>query len=243
MPAISFDPYSPGFLLAFAAGLVNTLSPCCLAMTPAFLSHVTGAAVDPSGTVSRRSLLTHTALYMAGFSFVFILIGVSITFMGYLLIDMRPLLWKVGGVVVIAMGFHQAGIIRMPMLMRTTTLSPSVGASVGYGRSVVVGATYSLGWTACIGPVLGSILTLAAVSGDFWLASYLLIGYSLGMAVPHFAYALTLDRMQGLVNWLQRRWTAVEFVSGGVMIVMGVLIFSGALFKIFTYFQFFNVVL
>lgn len=243
MTVFSFDPYNPGLMLAFAAGLVNTLSPCCLAMTPAFLAHATGAAAGPDGSVRGRAILGHTALYMAGFSAVFILIGISVALMGYLLVDIRPLLWKIGGALIIAMGLHQAGVVRIPLLLRTLEVRPSGALAASYGRSFVVGAVYSLGWTPCIGPVLGSILTFAAVSGDVWLSGALLVAYSLGMAVPHFAYALALDRTHIAVRWLQRRWATVELISGVTMVVMGILIFTGTLFRIFTYFQYFNVAL
>ena len=131
MPSFSLDPYSPGLLLAFAAGVVNTLSPCCLAMTPAFLAHVTGTAAGTAGTGRRQGVLAHTAAYLAGFSSVFILIGLSASLLGYLLIDMRPLLWKAGGALVIALGFHQAGIIRIAPLMRGAVLSPVAGGMPG----------------------------------------------------------------------------------------------------------------
>lgn len=243
MSVFSLDPYSPGLMLAFTAGLVNTLSPCCLAMAPAFLAHATGAAAGRDGSVRGRAVLGHTVLYMAGFSAVFILLGVSIALVGYVLVDIRPLLWKIGGALIIVMGLHQARIVRIPFLLRTLELQPSGALVASYGRSFVVGAVYSLGWTPCIGPVLGSVLTFAAVSGDVWLSAALLLAYSLGMAVPHFAYALALDRTRVVVRWLQRRWATVELVSGVSMVVMGVLIFTGTLFRIFSYFQYFNVAL
>ncbi len=237
---LSFDLAAPGLLLAFVAGMVNSLSPCCLAMTPAFLAHLAGVEVEAA---TRRSRLTHASLYVLGFSVVFVAIGAGLSLAGWALTDSRDLLWKVGGSVVIAFGLMQAGVLRIPVFERS--FEPSLGTSQapGFARSFLVGATYSLAWTPCIGPVLGAILTGVLVFGDVGQGMLLLVAFAAGLAIPHLAAAVAFERLAGARSFLQRHFVAVQRISGTVMVGMGVLIFTGALIEIFQYFQAFNVVL
>lgn len=237
---LGFDRAAPGLTLAFVAGAVNTLSPCCLAMTPAFLAHLAGVQVEEG---SRRVRLVHATLYILGFSLVFVAVGAGLSLAGYALTDVRSELFKVGGTIVIVFGLVQMGVFRVPALQRSFELRVLDGAGPGYARSFVVGATYSVAWTPCIGPVLGAILTSVVVFGDFWLGIGLLAAFALGMAVPHIAAALAFERLAALRRFLSRHYLAVERTSGTVMVGMGVLIFTGALIDIFRYFQAFNVVL
>jgi cytochrome c-type biogenesis protein len=237
---LGFDRAAPGLTLAFVAGAVNSLSPCCLAMTPAFLAHLAGVEI---GTHSRRARMTHAVLYLLGFSLVFVAIGAGLSLAGYALADVRSLLWKVGGTIVITFGLVQMGVVRIPALQRSFELRVGESAAPGYLRSFVVGATYSVAWTPCIGPVLGAILTSALVFGDFWQGVALLFAFAMGMAVPHLGAALAFERLSILRTFLASHYVAVERVSGGVMVGMGVLIFTGALIDIFRYFQAFTVVL
>lgn len=237
---VGLDTAAPGLLLAFVAGGVNSLSPCCLAMTPAFLAHLAGVQVE---AVSRRARMTHATAYVVGFSLVFVVIGAGISLAGYALTDFRSELWKIGGTIVITFGLIQMGLVRIPFLQRSFELRTEAGGHVGYTRSFIVGATYSIAWTPCIGPVLGAILTTVLVFGDFWQGVGLLGAFALGMAVPHLGAALAFERLGGLRAFLGRHYLAVERVSGGMLVVMGILIFTGALMDIFTYFQAFTVVL
>lgn len=237
---LSFDRAAPGLTLAFVAGMVNSLSPCCLAMTPAFLAHLAGVEVEAH---SRRARLTHAVLYVLGFSFVFVAIGAGLSLAGYALTDIRSELWKIGGTVVIAFGLVQMGVLRVPALQRSFELRLANGAAPGYTRSFLVGATYSVAWTPCIGPVLGAILTSVLVFGDFWQGVALLSAFAMGMALPHLGAALAFERLDRLRRFLTGHYVAVERVSGGVMVGMGILIFTGALIDIFRYFQGFTVVL
>ncbi len=237
---LSFDRAAPGLTLAFVAGMVNSLSPCCLAMTPAFLAHLAGVEVEAH---SRHARLTHAVLYVLGFSLVFVTIGAGLSLAGYALTDIRSQMFKVGGTIVIAFGLVQMGVFRVPALQRSFELRLANGAAPGYARSFVVGATYSVAWTPCIGPVLGAILTSVVVFGDFWQGVALLSAFALGMALPHLGAALAFERLARFRQLLARHYVAVERVSGGVMVGMGILIFTGALIDIFRYFQGITVVL
>lgn len=238
--ALSFDRAAPGLTLAFVAGMVNSLSPCCLAMTPAFLAHLAGVEAEAH---SRRARFTHAVLYVLGFSLVFVAIGAGLSLAGYALTDVRTQLWKIGGTVVIAFGLVQMGLVRIPVLQRSFELRLAASPHPGYARSFVVGATYSVAWTPCIGPVLGAILTSVLVFGDFWQGVALLSAFAAGMALPHLGAALAFERLNRFRRFLTRHYVAVERVSGGVMVGMGILIFTGALIDIFRYFQGFTLVL
>lgn len=237
---LSFDRAAPGLLLAFSAGLVNSLSPCCLAMTPAFLAHLAGVQGE---SASRGKVVRHALIYVTGFSFAFIAIGAGASLAGLALADVRPLLWKVGGTIVIAFGLVQLGVFNVPFLQRSFEPRLAKMPGPGYGRSFVVGATYSLGWTPCIGPVLGAILTSVVVFGDVWQGVGLLAAFALGLAIPHLGAALAMERLRAPRGFIHRHYLAVQRVSGTVMVAMGILIFTGALIEIFRYFQYFNVVL
>ena len=196
-----------------------------------------------AGTASRRVRLTHAAVYILGFSLVFVAIGAGLSLAGYALTDVRSQLFKVGGTVVIVFGLVQMGVLRVPALQRSFELRLGEGATPGYARSFVVGATYSVAWTPYIGPVLGTILTSVVVFGDLWLGIGLLSAFALGMAVPHLGAALAFERLARIRAFLVGHYVAVERASGAVMVGMGILIFTGALIDIFRYFQAFNVVL
>ena len=237
---LSFDLAAPGLLLAFVAGMVNSLSPCCLAMTPAFLAHLAGVEVEAA---TGRSGLPRAALDVGGLSGVCVGIGAGLGVGGWAVTDSGDLLWKVGGSVVIVFGLMQAGVLRIPVFERS--FEPSLGTSQapGFARSFLVGATYSLAWTPCIGPVLGAILTGVLVFGDVGQGMLLLVAFAAGLAIPHLAAAVAFERLAGARSFLQRHFVAVQRISGTVMVGMGVLIFTGTLIEIFQYFQAFNVVL
>lgn len=236
---LGFDRAAPGLTLAFVAGMVNALSPCCLAMTPAFLAHLAGVEIDEA---SRRARLTHAVVYVLGFSLVFVAIGAGLSVAGYALADVRSALFKIGGTIVITFGLVQLGVFRVPALQRSFELRLGQSAAPGYLRSFVVGATYSVAWTPCIGPVLGAILTGVLVFGDFWQGIGLLFAFAMGMGVPHLAAAVAFEKLTTVRRLLVRHYVAVERTSGLTMIGMGVLIFTGALIDIFAYFQGFTVV-
>lgn len=237
---LSFDTAAPGLALVFIAGVVNSLSPCCLAMTPAFMAHLAGVGAENR---SRPVVVRHAAVYVAGFTLIFVAIGIGAGLAGWALVDQRPLLFKVGGTLVITLGLVQMGVLKLPWLQRSYEVTARPRTAPGYARSFLVGATYSLGWTPCIGPVLGAILTSAVVFGEVWQGALLLCAFALGLAIPHLAAAVAFERIRPLRDWVQRHFVLVQRTSGTVMVAMGVLIFTGALIEIFRYFQAVNVVL
>jgi len=226
----SMSPDTVGLLVAFSAGVLSFLSPCVLPLVPSYIGYLTGMSLDEltdAGRGRRRWLaLTHGALFSLGFSLVFVSMGASATFLGSVLIVHRIWLERVGGVLIILFGLLLIGVLRFPGMERDWRAHLS-DRPVGYMGSVIVGIVFAAGWTPCIGPVLGGILTLAAASGTV-LSGMLLLGvYSLGLALPFLFAAGAMDRfLAGSARF--RRWMPwVNRVAGALLIAVGILLVTG----------------
>ena len=213
---------TPTFALAFTAGILSFLSPCVLPLVPSYLAYVGG-----SGAQKRAILLRNASLFVLGFSSIFMALGASASALGSLLRDNRELLTVGGGILVILFGLVLVGVIRLPILMRDTrTAQAPRDASTPVG-AVLLGMAFAAGWTPCIGPVLGGILTLAGASGTLGEGVGLLAVYSAGLAVPFLAAALAIDpflrasrRMRSWLPWVER-------AAGGLLIVAGLMMVTG----------------
>lgn len=231
-----------GLGIAFLAGLLSCLSPCVLPLIPAYLGYLSGAAtasarsqapgpgtavaVQARPAVGAASLL-HALGFVAGFSIVFVLFGISLGLLGFFLREHLSLVQKVAGSLLIVLGLHLAGVITIPWLEQERRLGLEGGS--GYARSFLVGASFAAGWSPCIGPTLGAILALAVSGGTAAQAAALLMAYSLGMAVPFLAMGAAFDTLRPAYERL-RRWSwAVNYISGVVLVVMGVLVFTNSL--------------
>jgi cytochrome c-type biogenesis protein len=218
--------------LAFAAGLLSFVSPCVLALVPVYLAFLgESATVAGSGAATlgwRGPVFTQALLFVAGFAVIFVLLGTSVGLFGSFLFRIDAAR-QLAGAVVIAIGLLTTGIFG-PVLDRfmrfgvRTDRLPDARAA----RALTLGALVAIGWTPCIGPVLGAILTMGASSRDAWVAALLLIAYSAGLAVPFLAAALALPRIQPLLNALRRHHRAVQVVSGIFIMGIGVLILTNA---------------
>lgn len=222
---------SLGIGVAFGAGLLSFLSPCVLPLVPSYATFITGMSVDqiaaPETRRARHTILLHGILFVLGFSAVFLIFGASVTFLGSLFAYARPWIERAGGVLLIAFALTLLGLIRIPGAGRDWRLHLS-NKPVGYLGTVLVGVTFGAGWTPCIGPTLGAILTLAGTRGTVAEGTGLLAAYSLGLAVPFLLATVMLDRFldgfRGFRRWLP--W--VNRVSGGVMLAVGVLLLTGS---------------
>jgi cytochrome c-type biogenesis protein len=212
---------------AFAGGLVSFASPCVLPIVPAYVSVVTGlGATGRDGTRGhlRRVLLTAGG-FVAGFTAVFVLLGLSVTAVGQGLSAHRLLLTRLSGLVVLSMALFLAGslVLRAPWLYQEKRWHPSL-ARFGPLAAPVAGVAFGFGWTPCIGPVLTSVLALAASTGHAGQGATLLLAYSLGLAVPFLAAALALDRLTGAFGVVKRHFTALTLSSAALLGVFGVLL-------------------
>ena len=231
-----------GPFIAVLAGLLSFLSPCMLPLVPIYITHLAGSADQAAAGPSRRNdTFFHALSFVLGFSLVFVVLGASVGLVGYFLRDQLPTLTRVAGVLLMAMGLHLIGILRIPVLYRTYQLEDvGSGRRIGYAKSFLVGSTFSLGWTPCIGPILGSILTLAAASSTAWQGALLLVFYCVGLGIPFLATGLLLGTTTAYLKRMNRLLPTFELVGGGLVMVVGALIFLNRLTIFNQYFDFFG---
>ena len=217
------------FGLAFLAGLASFLSPCVFALVPAYIGYLSGRAVSAnmSLNVNRWNTFSHGLAFVLGFSFVFITLGFATSALGSLLYDIKPWLAKIGGVVIAIFGLHMSGIFRIKWLEFDLRPQTNQDMQRSYVSSALMGVFFSAGWSPCVGPTLGVILTISGFSGDIAKGLQLLTAYSMGLAVPFLAAALGLGWVTFLLRRFQKAFHYIEVVTGGIMIVVGVMLFLG----------------
>lgn len=225
------DPANVTVGLAALAGLASFLSPCVLALMPAYVGYLGGRSVSPTGQVleNRWTTFTHGMAFVLGFSLVFIALGAAASLIGAILYDLRSLLSRVGGIVVIVFGLHTMGVIHIPLLDYDTRPKEAPDPSMGYLASILMGIFFSAGWAPCVGPVLGAVLTLALNSAALSSGVILLSAYSVGLAVPFLLAALGIGRA---TEWIRRHRRSIRYISyatGALLVVVGVMLFSGTL--------------
>ncbi len=226
--------------VAVAAGALSFLSPCVLALLPVYLAFLGNAAVADGGgttTMARSAVLGQALLFVAGFSILFVVLGTSIGLLGGPLFRI-PEVRQVAGVAVIALGIVTTGVFG-PVLDRLRIgVDPEWLPAARSSRALALGALVAIGWTPCIGPVLGAILTMGASSGSAPVVALLLTAYSIGLAIPFLVAALALPRLRPLVEWLRRHHRAVQVATGLLIVAIGVLIFMNAFARLATLFTF-----
>lgn len=216
-----------GVFIAFTAGVLSFLSPCVLPLVPSYLTFVTGMSLeDLEAGVNRRTTLVHSALFVAGFSLIFILMGASASFLGQFFRHYEVFIARAGGIVIIVLGLHLTGLFRITPLMREKRVHVN-DKPAGYLGTLGVGMAFGAGWTPCIGPVLGAILTFAASREGMWSGVGLLTVYSLGLAVPFLLAALALDSFLQAFKRFRKYLHAVEIGSGILLIALGILLLTG----------------
>jgi cytochrome c-type biogenesis protein len=218
------------FLLAMGGGLLSFLSPCVLPLFPSYLSFIAGVSLDEvEGTVvtprTRRAILLNSLLFILGFTLVFIALGAGATLVGQALFQQQALIRKLGGALVILMGLYVAGWLRIPFLMREWRVELR-DRPAGYVGALLTGITFAAGWTPCIGPILGSILTLASVSQTTSAGILMLAAYSLGFAIPFLVSSLAINHFLSVFDRFKRFLPWVTRGSGLILILLGLLLVS-----------------
>ncbi len=231
------DAGNLSLLVAFGAGVLSFLSPCVLPMVPIYVAYLAGGSVASEAEASRRTALVNATAFGIGFSVVFVGFWASIGLIGYALADYRDLLRQAGGVVLILLGLHELGVLRIPVLYRQLRMERDMSSRATPVASLALGVAFAAGWTPCIGPVLGGILGLASISDTVWQGTYLLIAYSLGLGLPFLATALAISRATALLRGLKRYLNLVSMASGLLLIGIGLLMLSDT-FKLLP--QYFN---
>lgn len=216
------------FTVALVAGVLSFLSPCVLPLVPVYLANIAGTSVLTSEPPNRKYILLHTISFVAGFSLVFTALGAFAGLLGG--IAPPRVLEKIAGVLLVAFGVFLIVATKLPWVNYEKRLNFSRAKGSGYLRSLSVGAIFSLGWTPCLGPILGGILGLAAWgSQSVWQGIYLLLAYCLGLGLPFIGVSLAIGAASRYLRWLSRHAFATSAVSAALLISIGILMLTGNL--------------
>ncbi len=222
-------PESLGVVVAFTAGLLSFLSPCVLPLFPSYLSFITGMSVDRlAGEVTaaaRTRVMLHSLAFIVGFSMVFVSLGASFSAAGQFLLDYRDWIRIAGGTLIVVFGLYIAGVLRLGALGRTHQIQIR-SKPAGLLGSFAVGLTFAIGWTPCVGPILGSILTLASNDRTVREGVGLLLAYSAGLGVPFFLFSLALGAFLKFFKRYRPLLPVVERAAGVLLVAVGLLVAS-----------------
>jgi cytochrome c-type biogenesis protein len=215
--------------LAFLAGLASFLSPCVLSLVPAYIGYLSGKAAGSKQPVIRSRWVTfsHGLAFVLGFSFVFVSLGITTSALGALLYDARTFLSKIGGIIVVIFGLHMIGVFRIPFLEYDTRRQELPDQKLGYLSSGLMGVFFSAGWSPCVGPVLGAILTLSFNGGSVVQGASLLTFYSAGLAIPFLVAALAIGWVSNLIRRYGKAMRFVEIGMGVILVIVGGMLFLG----------------
>jgi cytochrome c-type biogenesis protein len=218
-----------GIGLVFLAGLVSFISPCVLSLIPVYVGMLGGTVeTDVAQKDLRTRLFLRTLTFIAGFSVVFILLGMSGTIIGSWLYPFKDWIARIGGILIILFGLQVAGFINIPIFNREWMLRTNTAGSNSQAGAFFLGIAFSAGWSPCIGPILGSVLTaLVATNANLWQGMFYLAVYSAGMAVPFLLMSLGLGSVIETLRQKHKLVHAFQVASGVVMVVMGVLLALG----------------
>lgn len=230
--------------VALFAGLVSFLSPCVLPLVPGYISIVSGTSLDQlklrekSGSLLPTVLL-NSVMFIAGFSITFIVLGASATWIGQVLVSWRSVLDKIAGLVLIVFGVHVLGIVKINALYQDKRFH-NVEKPRGVMGSLVLGLAFAFGWTPCLGPILAGILTIASTKQTVTDGMLLLGIYSAGLGIPFLLTSLALNQFLSFYGRFKKHFHAVEIASGALVIAVGLLMITGSLTRLATWFSFLN---
>lgn len=227
-------------ILAFSAGLLSFLSPCVLPLVPAYISYLTGTAINElDNKKAKLDILYKSFGFVFGFSIIFILMGASITSLGQLLFKNKEIFRKVGGSLMVIFGLHTIGLLKIKLFYREKRFLSFNKASGKFG-SIIMGMAFAAGWTPCIGPILASILMYASSYETIEKGILLLSVYSLGLAVPFILTAIAIGSFTRHKNTISRYLPVISTLSGILLIAMGLLIFTNKVNILSRYLNFIN---
>jgi cytochrome c-type biogenesis protein len=226
---------------AFGAGFLSFISPCVLPLIPGYLSFVSGVSLEEmrsaeAASAARRQVLTTSLAFVLGFSLVFITLGASATALGKFLLNQSPIIGKIAGVVVIIFGLHTMGLFRISILETEKRMSAGSKPVTLLG-AMLVGIAFAFGWSPCIGPILGAILLVAGSKDTIGEGILLLAVYSAGLGIPFLLTSLAINKFFSATSRIRRHYHAIELVSGGLLVAVGVLMFTNQLTVIVRYLQ------
>jgi len=213
-------------ILVFVEGFLAFISPCILPLLPVYIFYLAGK----KGEDNRRTLIFNTLGFILGFTIVFVAMGATASGIGSLLVSNKLLVQRISGIIIILFGLHYMGILKLGFLNKDKRLSTNI-ENLNVLSSVLFGMAFSLGWTPCIGPLLGAALTLAANQDTIWHGMLLLLIFSAGLGIPFFLSALLMERLKTAFDFIKKHFKTITFVSGLLLIIVGV----AFLFDVFGY--------
>jgi len=231
---------------AFIAGLFSFLSPCVLPLVPGYISIISGSSLDQLKAQAQekdsalfRTVLMNSILFIVGFSITFIALGASATWIGQILVSKMRFLGQIAGLVLIVFGIHLTGLVKINALYKDKRFH-NVQKPRGLLGALVLGLAFAFGWTPCIGPILAGILTIASTKQTVTEGMFLLAIYSAGLGIPFLLTSLALNQFLAFYGRFKKHFHAVEVISGALVIAVGLLILTGSLSRLATYFAFLN---
>ena len=232
------DTQNATLALAFAAGFLSFVSPCCLPLVPAYIGYLSGQATQDQMR-SRFLAFSHSLAFVLGFTTIFaVIFGLAAGLLGEAFANYLDLMRQVGGIIVIGLGLHLLGVIHIGFLDYDRRLGSNAKFERrGYLTSYVVGLSFAAGWTPCVGPMLGAIFSLALNEGEAGRSVFLFFVYSMGLGLPFLITALMLETISQKLVFFKRHMQTIERISGLLLIVIGVLLLTNGLFRISRLFQ------
>lgn len=227
-------------ILAFSAGFLSFLSPCVLPMVPAYISYLTGTSIEElKQNKTNLNTLYKSSGFVIGFSIIFILMGLSITSLGSLFNTNKELFQKIGGIFIIIFGLHTLGLFKIKLFAKEKRLV-NYNETKGYLSSIIMGMAFATGWTPCIGPILSSILIYASSESSISKGVFLLVIYSIGLGIPFLFTGIMIKSFIKYFKKFSRFLPIVTILSGILLLLMGLLIFTNNLSIISQYLNFIN---
>ncbi len=220
-------------LTGFVAGILTFVSPCVLPLIPAYITLVTGISLNRlSEKNNLLKIFLSSVVFVAGFTTVFVILGVSATYIGSFFLNNINILRWIGGITVIIFGLHIAGIFKISFLYKQTSFFKPMEQNVNYITVFFIGCAFAIGWTPCVGPILSSILVLASTQETVNKGAILLISYSLGLGVPFILTALFINKFLTIFNFIKRYYRTIEIISGILLMAIGILLITDSFNKI-----------
>ncbi len=228
-------------ITAFLAGVASFISPCVLPLVPGYISFISGVSLDrlrqEQTESTRRTVILTSLIFIAGFSTIFILLGASATYTGRFLLQNKILFNRIAGVLIIIFGIHVAGLFQIKFLNYEKRFNLN-RKRVGILSAYPMGMAFAAGWTPCIGPILAAILIVASNQDSSLQGILLLSSYSLGLAIPFFLTAIALNSFFGLFSWIKRHYRAIEYASGALLVIIGIMVMTNQFTRLASYFDY-----
>jgi len=220
----------PALLVALTAGVLSFLSPCVLPIIPPYLAYMGGISMSDlteGQSRSRRPAVIASAFFVLGLSTVFLILGFTASAFGRFFLQNQVLFGQIAGVVIIIFGLHFIGVFRIPLLMREARLDAGDRGGSAFG-AYILGLAFAFGWTPCIGPILGAILSLSAQEESITRGTILMAVYAAGLGLPFILSAIFINRAMGVMNRLKRHMGMIEKTMGALLVLVGVMMLTGA---------------